>query len=75
MSDWTHAICDDCWDDRRPDTPAPRMTAGEIEHCCYCGRHTASGIYVRDDPASIADHDEHHRGAVVDHLAKAMSSA
>jgi len=53
VSDWTHAICDDCWDEKHPDRPAPRKGQGPIEHCCYCGDHTTSGIYVRDDPATV----------------------
>lgn len=64
MSGWTHVICDDDWDERNPDRPSPRRGAGPLEHCCYCGRHTASGIYVRDDPAAIPDHDENRRGVV-----------
>lgn len=64
VSDWTHAVCDDCWDDKHPDRLSPRAGTGEIEHCCYCGRHTVSGIYLRDDPTSIKDHDDHKRGVV-----------
>jgi hypothetical protein len=59
MSAWNHAICADCWDARNPDHLAGREVGGEIEHCCYCGRHTESGLYVRDDPATIEHHVPH----------------
>ena len=52
MSDWTHAICSDCWDKRHPDRPSPRAGRGEWEACCFCGKGTVSGIYVREDPAT-----------------------
>lgn len=47
---WTHAICDDCWDKKNPDRPSPRSNVGEMELCCYCGKKTRSGIYVRGNP-------------------------
>ncbi len=50
MSSWTHAICDDCWDAKRPERPSPRDGKGEPTMCCFCGAPTASGIYVREDP-------------------------
>jgi len=50
MSKWTHAICQDCWDEQNPDRQAVRVVLGELERCCYCLEDTASGIYVRADP-------------------------
>jgi hypothetical protein len=64
LSDWTHAICEVCWAERYGDQIASRVTPPEIEHCCYCGRHTTSGRYVRDDPNAIDGHEDHKRGAV-----------
>jgi hypothetical protein len=51
MSNWTHAICDDCWDERYPDrNKSPRRGMGDLEMCCWCGKDTNSGIYIREDP-------------------------
>ena len=60
MSSWTHAICSDCWDKREPGRPAPRLgEPGPAEICCFCGLPTASGIYVRDDPATVKCAGQH----------------
>lgn len=48
----TAAFCDDCWDRRVPDKPAPRSSQGPLERCHGCGRLTTSGIYVRVDTES-----------------------
>jgi len=53
MSEWTHSICSDCWDKQRPESPSPREGTGDTECCCFCGAATASGIYVREDPATL----------------------
>lgn len=53
MSNWTHAICDDCWDKDNPERRSPRKGEGNPESCCYCGKATLSGIYVRDDPSGM----------------------
>jgi len=53
MSNWTHAICDDCWDKQHPDRPSPRAGEGETECCCWCGAATWSGIYLRADPKDM----------------------
>jgi hypothetical protein len=50
---WTHAICVPCWDQRNPEHPARHNDRGPEERCCYCGRMTCNGIYVRDDPTSV----------------------
>lgn len=52
---WTQPICHDCWDERHPEALSGRGDPGETETCVHCGRSTASGIYVRVDPAT-ADH-------------------
>ena len=62
---WTHAICTDCWDKKRPDSPAPRLPdgrdieSGPLEMCCFCGAGTAAGIYVRADPQTTKCGGEH----------------
>lgn len=53
MSRWTQPICNDCWDDKHSDKPSPRVNQGDEEQCSYCGKVTVSGIYVRDDPATV----------------------
>jgi hypothetical protein len=50
---WTQAVCDDCWDERNPDRLSPHLGAGYRERCSWCGTCTVSGIYVREDPASV----------------------
>lgn len=50
---WTQPICDDCWDEQRPDRPSPRTGAGEPEICSWCGLETHSGIYLREDPDKV----------------------
>jgi hypothetical protein len=53
---WTQPVCDDDWAERNPDRPNPvRMNPEftEQEQCCYCGKPTKSGIYVRVDPATV----------------------
>jgi hypothetical protein len=51
---WTQAMCVGCWEERHPDRPAGRGEQGPDERCSYCGESTRSGIYVREDPATVA---------------------
>ena len=53
MSNWTHNICDDCWDKLNPDRLSSRVNEGYTEHCCWCGKFTNSGIYLRHDPLDV----------------------
>lgn len=48
MTPWTHAICDHCYSIRYDVTPV--RVKPETETCCFCGKDTRSGIYVRQDP-------------------------
>jgi hypothetical protein len=52
---WTQPICDPCWKTEEGDREPTRLlpNARSIEKCCYCGRDTLSGIYVRRDPATV----------------------
>jgi hypothetical protein len=52
MSNWTHNICEPCWEKRHPGRTAVRMLEPEKETCCFCGDQTYGGIYVREDPAN-----------------------
>ena len=48
---WTQPACADCY--LREFGREPRRLVQEArskETCCYCGRQTLSGIYVRVDP-------------------------
>jgi hypothetical protein len=57
-NDWRHSVCDTCWVHMAADhgvpgrTPA-RVTNFKAELCCYCGKWTVSGIYVRANPAAV----------------------
>jgi hypothetical protein len=57
MSDnhgWNHPQCYPCWFKRWGLTREPvRFRQGEdVKNCCYCGRPTGSGIYIRERPGS-----------------------
>jgi hypothetical protein len=57
---WTHAICGECWiqtkwPDENGEFRGPvRVMDAPKETCCFCGRKTRVGIYVREDPAKLA---------------------
>lgn len=55
MSRWTHNACYDCYGKKYPKRTPHRLKPEEgqslpMEACCYCGKETPDGIYVRDDP-------------------------
>lgn len=56
MSDWTQPICAACWIERGPNRDPVSVTDGSLdpEVCCYCGKLTNSGIYIRVDPDTVA---------------------
>lgn len=51
---WTQPCCPHCWADRNPDREPVTVNEREVEQCCICGSSTASGIYVRVDPRTVA---------------------
>lgn len=57
MSEWTHSICELCWNqrtaNRQPMKVREEFRDEEAEVCCFCGRQHGSGIYVRDDPRDL----------------------
>lgn len=72
MTDFTHAICFDCWNERNPRTPAKPhpdgLADGAPDVCCFCGEPCRSGIYFRIDPSDPAllcrehaTHDDYRR--------------
>lgn len=52
MHKFTHTICEGCWDKKNPGRQALRVSANytEAEPCCFCGKQTNAGIFVREDP-------------------------
>ena len=54
MSDWTHPICEVCWQTQNPDRWPTRVIANDEAHiCCWCLATTWCGIYVRANPESL----------------------
>jgi len=49
--EWTHAICDKCWEKLRPQQEPARVGMIGLEPCCFCGNGTIAGIYVQWNPA------------------------
>jgi len=52
---WTHRICEDCWNERNPDRIATKIIPmyARVEECCFCHKDTASGIYIRHNPKEL----------------------
>lgn len=55
MVSWTHPICDACWTLRNKGYEPGRLKPEHREEleCCFCGKNTKSGIYIREDPKLI----------------------
>ena len=54
MSDWTHGICAGCWNQKNPLRPAEELCVSDADLCCWCGRVTAGGIYLRADGRELS---------------------
>lgn len=52
---WNQPVCDDDWEQRNPGREPYRFSeeVRELEVCCYCGKTTRSGIYVRIHPSEV----------------------
>lgn len=50
---WTHPICEVCWEERNPNRQPVKVKDAETEICGFCGEHTNSGIYVRENPDNV----------------------
>lgn len=52
---WTQAICDHCWRKQHPNREPQKIRREyrQVERCAFCDKKTASGIYVRHDPAKV----------------------
>lgn len=74
MSNWNHAMCDECWNWAHPGRVPCRVTRiyrfvaflglrcpgrPPKKPCCFCGKLTRSGIYVRGNPETTPCHGEH----------------
>ncbi len=53
MVSWMHVICVDCWQDRNGNRQAVTINPPEKKDCCFCGRPTTSGIYIRENPKNL----------------------
>ncbi len=55
MADWNQPTCSRCWYEREPDRYPVSIAEGHrtVEQCAFCGCETKSGIYVRQDPATV----------------------
>lgn len=62
MAGWTHAVCEACWQYLHPNRRPVRVKDSGRARCCYCGRSTVSGIFVRDDPG-LTPHPKGHTEA------------
>jgi hypothetical protein len=61
MSQWSHPMCQQCWEEREGIRVPVRVIERETENCCWCGNVTRSGIYKREDPAVLPEHRDHDR--------------
>lgn len=46
-------MCNRCWYDTKPGREPVKVRDPKAERCCFCGRMTAYGVYVRRDPDAI----------------------
>jgi hypothetical protein len=53
-SRWNHSICEACWQKRNGTREPVRVKGPEVVRCCYCGLTHCSGIYLREDPQTVA---------------------
>lgn len=59
MSEFTHHFCDPCWRVTHGQRIPYRVIDAADDVCCYCGRESSSGIYVREDPSLLPCRGEH----------------
>ena len=58
MSDWTQAVCDDCFKELFPTKTEERTyriveEKREEEKCCQCGTIVKNGLYIRINPTTV----------------------
>lgn len=63
MSKWNHVVCGRCYGMMYPGREPVRMKDAIEEQagdsCCFCGRVTNEGIFVRADPDSALCKGDH----------------
>lgn len=62
MPEWTHAVCDMCFDlyaEENGWSDPPVRVKNSDEWCCFCRDATDSGIFVRFDPNKLRCGDLH----------------
>lgn len=53
--EWTHIICRACWKREKGDKTPHRLVNAPVELCCFCRvEETGEGIYLREDPRTLA---------------------
>jgi len=57
--EWTHSMCDTCWEEANPNRPATRLLDPSPDRCCECWATHTSGIFVRVDPENLACKGDH----------------
>ncbi len=67
MTQWTHSICQNCWngehpeeggdwknpEDQEPSREPVTLIDVNVELCCICNTKTSAGIYIRRDPKHL----------------------
>lgn len=57
-----HTMCDACWNDRYSRDPVRLPPGPDEERCCFCGKMTWSGVFVRHDPTQLPCREWHLDG-------------
>lgn len=50
---WTHMLCDTCWEALKPYQQPYRIVDQPERGCCRCGLPSRSGIFVREHPDNM----------------------
>jgi hypothetical protein len=66
MSKWTHPICQRCWAKGHPGTTPVKVREWHWERCCYCGKNTRGGIFIRQDPKHVPLCEGHQENETTD---------
>jgi hypothetical protein len=51
-----HACCGECWFTKHATKAAegpPTRVPNDVSTCCWCGKKTVAGIYLRGDPKVV----------------------
>ena len=64
MSKWTHSICSSCYEELYNGRNPVKMQESEIKTCCFCGKETKEGIFVREHPEGLLCRGEHNETVI-----------